>query len=286
MTKKILLALSLTILSLAYLSAQSLSNERISRLKKCVVKVYVEGGVSMGTGFFISENGDVLTCWHVIQPAIKIDSLGNVLDVKRIYIEFINRDTIEMKIPIEYFKPKKNIDALSYDFCVLATDKKVKRKTEFLQIGSFEDIEEGDEIYAAGYPLGIPNQFISKGILSTKYTDSNIIVGKQMVKRNVALLDLTINKGNSGGPIIKLGKTANEDKVIGIANFSITKNGAIAEQLIKELNEKKIDVQINDGKGNLLHLTNILKIFAEAITYSSNGISGCVSINHFLQSSK
>lgn len=276
----------MNILFVYCLLGQSLNKERVNKLKKCVVKVYVEGGISTGTGFFISENGDVLTCWHVIQAAIKTDSLGNILDIKRLYVEFINRDTIEMKIPIEYFKTKKNTDAVSYDFCVLATDKKLKNKTEFLQIGSFEEIVEGDEIYTAGYPLGIPNQFISKGILSTKYTDSSLMLGNKKIKRNVALLDLTMNKGNSGGPIIKLGKSAKEDRVIGIADFLITKNGSTAERIIKEINERKIDIKIDDGRGNLLYLTNIFKIFAEAIAYSSNGISGCVSINHFLQSSK
>ncbi len=286
MKKKIFGVLSLNILFVSCLWAQSLNKERVDKLKKCVVKVYVEGRISTGTGFFISENGDVLTCWHVIQAAIKTDSLGKILDIKRIYIEFTNRDTIEMEIPLEYFRLKKNTEAVSYDFCVLTTDKKLKSKTEYFKIGTFEDIQEGDEVYTAGYPLGIPDQFISMGILSNKYIDSSIVIGNTKVKRDVALLDLTINRGNSGGPIIKLGETVNEDKVIGIADFLITKNGPIAEQLLKELDERKMDIKIDDGNGNLLYLTNIFKMFAEAIAYSSNGISGCVSINHFLQSLK
>lgn len=279
--------LSVVVLLCPYiLFGQSLSKERIQKLKNCVVKVVVEGGSSVGTGFFISVNGEVLTCWHVIQDAIKTDSLGQILDVKHIYAEKVNKEVIEMKIPIEYFI-KKNINAVSYDFCVLSPAKPSITKTDFLRLGTFEEIEEGDEIYTAGYPLGLPNQFISKGILSTKYIDSSIVLSnKNQIKRSVALLDLTINKGNSGGPIIMLGKNINEDKVIGIADFLITRNGPVAETLIKELNDRKMDIKIDDGKGNLLYLTEIFKIFAEAIAYSSNGISGCVSINHFLQSSK
>lgn len=286
MKKKILVLLILNILFLSSLRAQSLNKERVNKLKRSIVKVFVEGGISSGTGFFISENGDVLTCWHVIQAAIKTDSLGNILDIKRIYIEFINRDTIEMAIPIAFFRQKKNTEAVLYDFCVLKPDKKLTGKTEYFQIGKFEDIEEGDEIYTAGYPLGIPDQFISKGLLSNKYIDSSIMLGSNKVRRNLALLDLTINRGNSGGPIIKLGKSVNDDRIIGIVDFLVTKNGSTAESLIKELDKRKIDIKINDGKGNLVNLIGIFKMFAEAIAYSSNGISGCVSINHFLQSSK
>jgi serine protease Do len=277
---------ALIIISPLFVLSQPLGNARINKLKKCVVKVYVEDGLSIGTGFIISDQGDVLTCWHVIQPSLKTDAKGTLLDIKKVFIEFANRDTVEMSIPLAYFHDK-NEKAVSYDFCLLSPLQPFKLKKEFLKLGSFEDINEGDEIYTAGYPLGISDQFISKGILSSKYIDSSIIINNiTKIKRSVALLDLTINRGNSGGPIIKLGKDISDDKVIGIADFLITKNGPNAEKLITELNDKKIDVQINDGKGNLINLIVIFKMFAEAIAYSSNGISGCVSINHFLQSLK
>ena len=268
--------------------SQSISKERIRKLKRCVVKVFIENGESVGTGFFISSYGDILTCWHVIKPAIKTDSLGHILGIKNIYITLTNRDTIEVKIPLQYFtNAAKNKNAVSYDYCILTPSKKIKDKTDFFKLGSFEDIDEGDEIYTAGYPLGIDNQFLSKGVLSTKYIDSSIFVnGNIKVRRTVALLDLTMNRGNSGGPIIKIGKNIDEDKVIGIADFLLTKNGTNAESLIKELNDRRMNISIDDGKGNLLCLTDVFKMFAEAIAYSSIGISGCISINHFLQSSE
>ena len=99
--------------------------------------------------------------------------------------------------------------------------------------------------------------------------------------RNVALLDLTINKGNSGGPIIKVGKTVQEDEVIGITNFQINPFGQNAQNLNEELN-KRGNINLPTG----ISLTESMKLFSSAIVYSSNGISGCVSINHFLQSTR
>jgi serine protease Do len=285
--KKFITCFTISLIIPFFTFSQSLTKERVNKLKNCVVKVFVEGGISTGTGFFISENGHVLTCWHVIQPAIKTDSLGKILDIKRVFIEYSNRDTIEVGIPSEYLlNSNKNSNAVSYDYCILTIPTSIKKKTDFLKIETFEYIEEGDEVYTCGYPLGIENQFISKGILSTKYIDSSLYLGKINIKRSVALLDLSINKGNSGGPLIKLGKTVDDDRVVGIVSFLITKNGKNAEKLIKDLNDKKIDVQINDGKGNLINLIAIFKMFAESIAYSSNGISGCISINHFLRSLK
>ncbi|MBI1768598.1 MAG: trypsin-like peptidase domain-containing protein [Bacteroidetes bacterium] len=176
---------------------------------------------------------------------------------------------------------------MSNDFCVLIPAPPIKPvKFPFLKIGNFDNVEEGDNIYTSGYPLGLSYQFVSRGILSTKFVDSTILYQRRTrpdikVKRSTALLDLTINKGNSGGPIIKLGDSIDDDEVIGIANFLINPFGQNAEQLNLQLN----------NTGNLLlptgiSLTESMKLFSNAIIYSSNGISGCISINHFLQLTK
>lgn len=110
-------------------------------------------------------------------------------------------------------------------------------------------------------------------------------------KRDVALLDLTLNKGNSGGPIIKIGKSAQDDEVIGIADFLLNPFGELAEQLDKAIDSFKMNYQLQTFDTvkkviNSISLTNSMKLFSEAIINSSNGISGCVSINHFLRGIK
>ena len=44
---------------------------------------------------------------------------------------------------------------------------------------------------------------------------------------------MTINKGMSGGPIVLVGKIPNDDRVIGIANFTVTPLGPPLAQLVQ-----------------------------------------------------
>jgi len=270
----------------AFLPGQSLTKARIERLKHSIGKISIDGDPSTGTGFFINDQGAVVTCWHVVEPAFIKDSTGKFLGVKKINIEMYDGQKKELQLPVIFLSNLNlNKDAVLDDFCLLLPAPiPFNTKVEYLKLGNFDDIQEGDEVYTCGYPLGLPYQFISRGTLSTKYIDSTIIFKRagmpdEKMKKSVALLDLTLNKGNSGGPIIKLGKTPEEDEVVGIADFLINPFGQNAQQLSDELNKGKMNIILPSG----LSLTDAMKLFSTAIIYSSNGISGCVSINHFLQ---
>jgi len=281
------ICLLIIIFAPTFLLGQSLTKARIERLKHSVGKISIDGNPSAGTGFFITDQGAVLTCWHVIEPALMKDSAGNMVGIRKIYIEMYDGQKKELQIPAAFFA-NLNKDAVSNDFCFLLPPlNSFNIKVEFLKLGNFDDIEEGDEIYTCGYPLGLPYQFISRGTLSTKYIDSTLVYRRPglpevKIKRSVALLDLTLNKGNSGGPIIKLGKNLEDDEVIGIADFLLNPFGQYAEQLSERLNKETMNLNLPSG----LSLTDAMKLFSNAIIYSSNGISGCVSINHFLQALK
>jgi serine protease Do len=60
----------------------------------------------------------------------------------------------------------------------------------------------------------------------------------------VAWLDLTLNKGNYGGPVIKIGRTPDENRVIGIATFILNPFAQYAEAVIRHLQNPQ-NVQIN-----------------------------------------
>jgi hypothetical protein len=266
-----------------FLFSQSLTKERIAILKKAVVKIAISGSTSTGTGFFITSDGCILTCWHVIEPALVKDTSGNLVAIKDIFAETSEGKSKQFFIPQIFFQDI-NTNAVSNDFCMLVPKPGDTANYTYLKLGKFEDIEEGDEVYTAGYPLGIQYQFISKGTLSTKFVDSSMIYQRKglpdiKIKKSVALLDLTINKGNSGGPIIKIGATPKDDIVVGIVNFLINPFGKNAEQLNAKLVSDNYNLQLPTG----VSITESMKLFSNAIIYSTNGISGCVSINHFLQ---
>lgn len=261
------------------LFSQSLSPERVAKIKSCTVKIVLDNQV-IGTGFFIDNRGTLLTCWHVIKSSII--RMADKTILKPSFIEYSNgkRDSVAIPPIME----KISADAVSFDFCVLIPKKQLSQtsQTPFLKLGSFANIQEGEEVYTCGYPLGMQQQFISKGIVSTKYLENdNFLIdvnGKTTtIPRNQALLDMTLNKGNSGGAIVKIGKTIDEDEVIGIADFIINPIGNKGDDLIKHLNANAGAIKIQGVDPNAM-----FSLLATFINSSSNGISGCVAIDHFL----
>jgi serine protease Do len=176
--------------------------------------------------------------------------------------------------------------SMAYDFCVFYPISKLKKNVDFLKIGNMDSVREGQEIYTCGYPLGYPIQFVSKGILSTKYMVSSPF---GFPPRKQALLDLTLNKGNSGGAILYVGNAEDDDKVIGIADFIINPLGAISDSITTALKKipanNGIEFNVITENGKVISRNNpnmLAEIFSQALGSSSIGVSGCVSINHLV----
>ena len=137
---------------------------------------------SIGTGFFINKNGLILTCCHVVNDSIKL----------------------EITLP-QHGKKRYNAIIIcmcpDYDLAVLKTDYDNK---EYLDIIDSDNVNQGDNVKAIGYPLGQDKLKMSKGIISG-YQDA------------LFQTDSAINPGNSGGPLV------NEDnKVIGVNSQKMT----------------------------------------------------------------
>lgn len=142
---------------------------------------------SVGTGFFIDDNGYILTCCHVIENAVKI------------YII----------IPTE---GKKKLDAEVISICpdndlALLKIKNYKNKS-FLKLGDNDTIIQQDQVIAVGYPLSSDTLKFSSGIISGLH---GILLQT----------DAPINEGNSGGPLIKFNQNTKEYEVIGINSSKV-----------------------------------------------------------------
>ncbi|WP_177230490.1 serine protease [Chitinophaga sp. CF118] len=275
--------LILLVLSFSKSLSQSLSQERVEWIKSSTVRIIIADGLSSGSGFFIDEKGSIATCWHVIFPSLEKNG--------KIYIELRNKDTVEMQIEKFFFNNSiGNRNAVGYDFCILCPKRKLDKPTPYMRLGDFNSVNEGQEIFSCGYPLGSQIQFISKGIISTKYLNNNnsIITNKVTMAfpRNEALLDLTLNRGNSGGAIVALGNSSNEDIVIGIADFVVNPLGSLADQIINSSNQSSgliytnaiLNSSMNVIQGNdMFRNTSIL---ANAMSSMSIGVSGCIPINY------
>jgi S1-C subfamily serine protease len=276
--KKITLILSFAILFVKCSPSQDfgLSKKRIENIKLATVKIVVNNGVSIGTGFIINDN-KIITCLHVVESLLNTPNGA----CKAI---FSSGEEVPLK-PSPLDNNASMLDSMIiYDFYVLEFATDPKTKFSHLSLGGWGDILEGNLTYTCGYPIGIDQQIVSVGIMSTKYTKPLTMPYKDPSKgtfttiRNEGWMDMTINNGNSGGALIKVGRTPEEDRVVGIVDFKLAPYADTTQKLINILNA----VTTSEASVRLMGVdpneTSLL--FAKAIKTMSLGVSGCISIEY------
>lgn len=179
---------------------------------------------STGTGFFVSESGKILTCWHVL--------FGMDLKIFKLSEEFmknneepeaqkIDRHLKNKIVKIEIEKPDGGIttaNLVTYDyFYDLAIVQIVKgdEAMPFFEIETDEFLDYADEVNFCGYPecegyntLNSPFA-VNTGVVSA-FPEVEIAGGKY---KNIQLNSICIG-GNSGAPLFKNGNL----KVHGVVN--------------------------------------------------------------------
>jgi len=142
---------------------------------------------SIGSGFFINNEGYILTCSHVVEDAIKLEITIPKLGKKKYSAKVIS------------ISP-------DYDIALLKTD--YDNGDNFLQLGDSDKVIQGIKVNAVGYPLGQENLKLTSGIIS----------GSQ---EHLFQTDAPINPGNSGGPLVN-----EKNEVIAINSQKISANTA------------------------------------------------------------
>ena len=134
----------------------------------------------IGSGFFISKDGYIVTNHHVIEDLVNPKYEGYA----RLYIKMAG-DT-ETRIPAKVIGWDSIVD--------LALLKTEVDAPYVFTLGSSEDLDVGDKIYAIGSPIGLESTLTS-GIVSS-------VDRKLFTVGNVMQIDAAVNSGNSGGPCI------------------------------------------------------------------------------------
>lgn len=166
------------------------------------------------SGFFIDQNGTVLTNRHV------------VADSTSAYTVIWNDKEYPAKILA--------IDEIN-DLAFLKIE---AHKTPYLWLGDSSKLRLGQTIVAIGNALGEFQNTVSRGIISglSRYVTADTIntLGKNETQKIIGLIqtDAAINPGNSGGPLIDLKGDVigiNAVAIIGVENigFAIPSNKAI-----------------------------------------------------------
>lgn len=139
--------------------------------------VSIRRGAIMGTGFVVSSSGLIVTNYHVVEEAGKIEvetNEGEVFLASAIK-QYPEKDLALLRIPASHLP--------------------------FLRLASSSETEVGEDVYALGSPRGLQGT-VTKGIISAKRRLGGI---------KLLQIDAPINPGNSGGPLL-----LNDGRVVGV----------------------------------------------------------------------
>ncbi|MHC4790576.1 MAG: S1C family serine protease [Planctomycetota bacterium] len=148
----------------------------VDAFSEAVVKVSSPAG--MGSGFFINEDGYLITNYHVIERETKIE----VTMFQREKNGFEKKEF--KKVKIEAINP-------FIDLALLKVEDLGDTKVKFVYLGDTDLIKVGEKVFAIGNPLGL-ERTVTDGVISTK---NRAFQGLIYIQTNA-----DINPGNSGGP--------------------------------------------------------------------------------------
>jgi 2-alkenal reductase len=155
-----------------------------------------------GSGVFISNEGYLLTNYHVVE------------DAKNLYI--ILSDGSE-----------SDVSLVGYDiYADLAVLKSEGEVPAVATLGNSEALDPGETVIAIGSPLGDFKNSVTTGVVSA--TGRSIDTGEGYKIEDLIQTDAAINQGNSGGPLVNLA-----GEVIGLNTLIVrsSRSGTAAEGL-------------------------------------------------------
>ena len=200
----------------------------------------LEGRVALGSGFIISEDGYIITNYHVIENAEVVNVV--LFDNTEVEADSIGGDE-KTDIALIKIEPPFELDKVTF--------------------GDSDAIRVGDWVLAIGNPFGLGGS-VTAGIVSAKSRD--IAAGPY---DNFIQTDAAINQGSSGGPMFNT-----KGEVIGInsALFSTSGNNMgigfaipinIVEWIVKQLEQSGevkrgwIGIRVQPNSKNLARSLNL-----------------------------
>ena len=165
----------------------------VHRFGEAVISIETPSG--KGSGFILNDEGFAVTNHHVIEGETRISAIlyqntPGGLARRRI-------DDVEI-VALNPF----------VDLALLKLPPQKDLKLGHVFLGSLDDLNAGDGVFAVGNPLGLERS-VSQGIVSTRNRNFEGLVYLQT--------DAAINPGNSGGPLFNL-----RGEVVGVTNMKAT----------------------------------------------------------------
>ncbi|MCD4835029.1 MAG: trypsin-like peptidase domain-containing protein [Bacteroidales bacterium] len=160
-------------------------------------ETYRQQSVSFGSGVIISEDGYIVTNYHVVEES---DEIQVVLNDKRTFTaELVGTD------------PSTDIALLKLESTNLP----------YISFGNSDILKVGEWVLAVGNPFNLTST-VTAGIVSAKARNINILRDQSNYPiESYIQTDAAVNKGNSGGALVDL-----KGELVGINSAIISPSGS------------------------------------------------------------
>jgi len=229
--------------------------ETLTRIKPSVAQIVfvLDNKVyPAGSGFIISADGYIATCSHVLHPE-------DIPQQAKLAVRFHTLADPQWASVI--------IDNVDTDIALL----KVQRDDLVpMELGSYSDVEEGDDVAFCGYPLDIRVPTTHRGIVSAKGSymrrdpESNAYL-------ELLQIDASVNRGNSGGPLF----LPHSGRVAGVVSSMIV--ASISGQPIKGM--PWVEIRFG-GRDYGKEIDDLRKEVKEALNSLQLGIGYAISVDY------
>lgn len=154
-------------------------------------------GAVSGSGFIISEDGYILTNYHVVENAYTAN----------LNVQVMTSDGTDYTATIVGVEPNNDVAVLKIN----------AKGLNAAALGNSDELRVGDAVYAVGNPLGELEFSMSSGHVSAL---DRIINTQESEKINMFQIDAAVNEGNSGGPVYNA-----MGEVVGIVTAKYSSSG-------------------------------------------------------------
>jgi serine protease Do len=167
--------------------------ELVNEIGEAVIQVRTPSG--LGSGFFLNEDGFLITNFHVIESETQIS------------VEVYHQK--DGQLDRKTYKQVRIIALNKFaDLALLKVEDRDAARFKSVALGSAEVLSVGESVFAIGSPLGL-ERTVTEGILSTKTREMGGLLYLQTTAQ--------INPGNSGGPLFNL-----SGEVIGVTYMKVS----------------------------------------------------------------
>jgi serine protease Do len=168
--------------------------ELVHRYGEAVISIETTSG--KGSGFILNDDGYAVTNNHVIEGETRISAI------------------LYQNVPGGLARRRiENVEIVALnpfmDLALLKLPPQKELKYGHIVLGSLDDLNAGDGVFAVGNPLGLERS-VSQGIVSTRTRNIEGLVYLQT--------DAAINPGNSGGPLFNL-----RGEVVGVTSLKASR---------------------------------------------------------------